>query len=259
MPALAVVKSKRSLDARGPELNYVPALDGIRAIAVIVIMGYHGGLFLTNGGLLLARHVLRSLRLSHHDAARRRMATSWPDSPRSVLGASCPSPAAGTSACSWWSLSSMSRLFSAPGTYGGLRLDAFSTLFYVANWHFILIGSNYFGHTGPDVTPAPHVVARGGRAVLPVLALVVIAVLRTRLGLRLLSGCLYRRSVGLSRPHGGAVLARKPEPRLLRNGYPSAVAACRRCTLRLSHAAGPTASQCRRLSPARRLRGAREP
>ncbi|HEX3947294.1 MAG TPA: acyltransferase, partial [Acidimicrobiales bacterium] len=34
------------------------------------------------------------------------------------------------------------------GTYPGLRLDALSTLFYVANWHFILVGSNYFNQTG---------------------------------------------------------------------------------------------------------------
>ena len=39
--------------------------------------------------------------------------------------------------------------FVAPaGTYPGLRLDALSTLFYVANWHFILIGGNYFNQTG---------------------------------------------------------------------------------------------------------------
>ena len=38
--------------------------------------------------------------------------------------------------------------FVAPaGTYPGLRLDALSTLFYVANWHFILTGSNYFDQT----------------------------------------------------------------------------------------------------------------
>jgi len=29
---------------------YFPALDGVRGIAVLVIMGYHGGVFLTNGG-----------------------------------------------------------------------------------------------------------------------------------------------------------------------------------------------------------------
>ena len=38
--------------------------------------------------------------------------------------------------------------FVAPaGTYPGLRLDSLSTLFYVANWHFILTGSNYFDQT----------------------------------------------------------------------------------------------------------------
>ncbi len=34
----------------GPSLSYIPALDGIRGVAIIVIMGYHGGVFLTSGG-----------------------------------------------------------------------------------------------------------------------------------------------------------------------------------------------------------------
>jgi len=38
-------------------------------------------------------------------------------------------------------------LVTPAGTYPGLRLDSLSTLFYVANWHFILIGSNYFNQT----------------------------------------------------------------------------------------------------------------
>jgi len=33
-----------------PDLNYVPALDGVRGVAVLTIMGYHGGVFLTGGG-----------------------------------------------------------------------------------------------------------------------------------------------------------------------------------------------------------------
>ncbi len=36
------------------------------------------------------------------------------------------------------------RLFASPGEYPNLRLDSLSTLFYVANWHFIFGGSNYF-------------------------------------------------------------------------------------------------------------------
>ncbi len=34
------------------------------------------------------------------------------------------------------------------GTYPTLRGDAIASLFYVANWHFILAGSNYFDRTG---------------------------------------------------------------------------------------------------------------
>ena len=42
-----------------------------------------------------------------------------------------------SSGCSRW-------LAAPPGTYPGLRLDSLATLFYVANWHFILEGSSYF-------------------------------------------------------------------------------------------------------------------
>ena len=34
----------------GTSISYIPALDGIRGVAMIVIMGYHGGVFLTSGG-----------------------------------------------------------------------------------------------------------------------------------------------------------------------------------------------------------------
>src|SRR6202034_2064859 len=50
MPPIASAKHARGMDARGPELNHVPALDGVRGLAVVAIMGYHGGVFLTGGG-----------------------------------------------------------------------------------------------------------------------------------------------------------------------------------------------------------------
>lgn len=40
----------------------------------------------------------------------------------------------------------------APGTYPTLRLDAVSTILYVANWHFILSGQNYFNQVA---APSP--------------------------------------------------------------------------------------------------------
>ena len=46
--------------------------------------------------------------------------------------------------------------FAVPaGTYPTLRSDALATLFYVANWHFIAAGSNYFVQTGA-VSPLTH-------------------------------------------------------------------------------------------------------
>ncbi len=46
------VTAKAGPDAprRGQNLAYVPALDGVRAVAIIVILGYHGGVYLTTGG-----------------------------------------------------------------------------------------------------------------------------------------------------------------------------------------------------------------
>ena len=46
------------------------------------------------------------------------------------------------------------KVFAAPGEFADLRLDSLSTLFYVANWHFIFGGSNYF-----DLTAQPSPLA----------------------------------------------------------------------------------------------------
>jgi peptidoglycan/LPS O-acetylase OafA/YrhL len=47
------------------------------------------------------------------------------------------------------------KLFSGPGQFAGLRLDSLSTLFYVANWHFIAAGGNYFAATAQP-SPLQH-------------------------------------------------------------------------------------------------------
>ncbi len=43
----------------------------------------------------------------------------------------------------------------APGEFATLRLDSLSTLFYVANWHFIIGGANYFTSTAQP-SPLGH-------------------------------------------------------------------------------------------------------
>lgn len=41
------------------DLPYVPALDGVRGVAVLAIMGYQGGAFLTSGGFYSLGSVAR--------------------------------------------------------------------------------------------------------------------------------------------------------------------------------------------------------
>ena len=47
------------------------------------------------------------------------------------------------------------KVFATPGEFAGLRLDSLSTLFYVANWHFIFGGGNYFNLTAQP-SPLSH-------------------------------------------------------------------------------------------------------
>ena len=130
-----------------PSLSYIPALDGVRAFAVVGVMAYHGGIPWLPAGFLgvdaffvLSGFLITSLLISEWQRrhtiglgrfwARRRPAPVARPAPlRGLRGA-------------------LRRLRGAGGRYPGLRLDALSTLFYVANWHFILIGGNYFTQTG---------------------------------------------------------------------------------------------------------------
>jgi peptidoglycan/LPS O-acetylase OafA/YrhL len=176
-------------------MNYVPALDGIRAVAVVVIMGYHGGLFLTNGGFYsldtffaLSGFLITTLLVSEwQQTGQIRLARFWARRARRLLPALLVLVVV---------VVIYVALFSAPGSYGGLRLDAFSTLFYVANWHFILIGSNYFGRTGLT-SPLLHTWSLAVEEQFYLFwPLVVIAVVRTRLGLRLLLGVCIAGALG---------------------------------------------------------------
>jgi peptidoglycan/LPS O-acetylase OafA/YrhL len=171
--------------APAPELNYVPALDGIRGLAVVAIMGYHGGVFLTGGGFYsldtfftLSGFLITSLIVAEWQSSGHiRLARFWARRARRLLPALL---------LLLLVVVGYVAIISAPGTYPGLRGDAFASLFYVANWHFIIEGSNYFARTGAT-SPLLHTwslaVEEQFYLVWP---LVVLAVLRTRLALRLL-------------------------------------------------------------------------
>ena len=67
-----------------PNLSYIPALDGMRAFAVLGVMAFHGGIPWLVGGYPRRRRVLRPVGLLDHVAPRR---TSGTGSGRSGCGA----------------------------------------------------------------------------------------------------------------------------------------------------------------------------
>ncbi len=170
---------------RGPELSYVPALDGVRGIAVVAIMGYHGGIFLTGGGFYsldtffaLSGFLITTLIVEEwQQSGRIRLARFWARRARRLLPALL---------LLLLVVVGYVAIFSPAGIYPGLRGDAFASLFYVANWHFIVEGSNYFARTAPT-SPLLHTwslaVEEQFYLVWPI---VVVVILRTRFALRLL-------------------------------------------------------------------------
>ncbi|MHB8219441.1 MAG: DUF459 domain-containing protein [Acidimicrobiales bacterium] len=131
-----------------PSLAYLPALDGLRALAVLGVMAFHSAIpFLPAGFLgvdtffVLSGFLITSLLLGEW---RRRMAIRlgafWARRARRLLPALF---------LVLVFVAVYAEFVVPKGTYPDLRLDALSTLFYVANWHFILIGSNYFVQSGP--------------------------------------------------------------------------------------------------------------
>ena len=131
---------------RGQTLAYVPALDGIRGVAIIVIMGYHGGVFLTSGGFYsldtffaLSGFLITSLLVAEWQRTGTvRLAAFWARRARRLLPALL---------LMLLGVAAYAAFLVPAGTYPTLRGDGFSALFYFANWHFIAVGSNYFDQT----------------------------------------------------------------------------------------------------------------
>ena len=130
----------------GPNLSYIPALDGIRGVAIIVIMGYHGGVFLTSGGFYsldtffaLSGFLITSLLISEWQRSTTiRLGRFWARRARRLLPALL---------VMLLGVALFAAFLVPPGTYPTLRGDAYSALFYFANWHFIANGSNYFNQS----------------------------------------------------------------------------------------------------------------
>jgi peptidoglycan/LPS O-acetylase OafA/YrhL len=143
MTAAAMTDTPR----RGPFLSYMPALDGIRAVAIIVIMGYHYGVFLTSGGFYsldtffaLSGFLITTLLISEwHRSGTVRLTAFWARRARRLLPGLL---------VMLLGVAALSEFAFPAGMYPTLRGDALASLFYFANWHFIASGSNYFVQTG---------------------------------------------------------------------------------------------------------------
>jgi peptidoglycan/LPS O-acetylase OafA/YrhL len=151
MPSLALTTEARG---RPISFSFVPALDGLRAIAVSGVMLYHGGAPLVGGGFLgvnvffvLSGFLITSLLLG--EWAKRltiRLGQFWTRRARRLLPALL---------LMLVGVAVYAKVFATPGEFANLRLDSLSTLFYVANWHFIFAGADYFSQTAQP-SPVSH-------------------------------------------------------------------------------------------------------
>ncbi len=169
-------------DLPSARFGHVPALDGIRAAAPLAVMAYHGGyagavpggLFSLDAFFCLSGFLITSLLV----AEWRRTGTVslrafWARRARRLLAALL---------LLLVGIAVWAHFFAGASLAPRLRLDELSTLFYVANWHFIAVGQNYFVQTGP-ASPLLHTwslaVEEQFYMVWPVIALLVLRRSRT--------------------------------------------------------------------------------
>jgi peptidoglycan/LPS O-acetylase OafA/YrhL len=135
-------------------LPQYPGLDGLRALAVVAVLLYHGGVSWSGGGFLgvemffvLSGFLITSL-----------LVAEWGRSGAIALRA-------------FWArrarrlLPALFALVAATGVYyalagptkaiPGLQGDGIATLLYISNWHQVAAGTNYFAASGP-VSPLQH-------------------------------------------------------------------------------------------------------
>ncbi|WP_018639439.1 acyltransferase family protein [Parafrankia elaeagni] len=132
-------------------LGHSPALDGLRALAVLGVMAYHAGLSWMPGGLLgvdaffvLSGFLITGLLVAEYRTTRRiDLRSFWIRRTRRLMPALL-AMMVGVAAYAQW--------VAAPSEVTTLRTDALATLGYVANWRFALSDQSYFDHFS---TPSP--------------------------------------------------------------------------------------------------------
>lgn len=140
--------------SRRPTIRHVPALDGLRGLAVIAVVAFHAGIVGADGGYLgvsafftLSGYLITSLLLAEHDRdGRVSLRAFWTRRFRRLLPAALATIAGVVVAA---------RFLADSGQLADLRGDVLAGIGYVANWRFVLEERSYAElFTGPS--PLQH-------------------------------------------------------------------------------------------------------
>ena len=154
-PSAAAASGRHRHDRVGSRgFRQVPGLDGLRGVALLVMMCYHAGVHWLPGGLLsidvffvLSGFLITSLLLAEYSASGRiSLRRFWSRRARRLV----PALLMLLIAMVFWA-----QFVSPASSRASLRADALSTLGYVANWRFIFSHQGYFDHFGPQ-SPLLH-------------------------------------------------------------------------------------------------------
>jgi peptidoglycan/LPS O-acetylase OafA/YrhL len=140
--------------SRRVELTHINGLDGLRGLAVIAVVLYHGGVSWANGGFLgvelffvLSGFLITSL-----------LIREWLTNGTVVLSNFWARRARRLLPALFVLVIVVGIVYVIKGTFGavpGLFGNGVAALFYYSNWHQIAIGSSYFAETGPT-SPFQH-------------------------------------------------------------------------------------------------------
>ncbi|GAB3115874.1 acyltransferase family protein [Janibacter alkaliphilus] len=168
---------------RPPGLTYRPAIDGVRAVAVIAVVVYHllpqaapGGWFGVDVFFVVSGFLITSLLLAQHRRGHGRVSLPafWAARARRLIPALLPVLAAVLLAAT---------VLTPAGRRDAVAGDVLATLGYVANWRFILGDEAYFGQISAP-SPLRHAwslaVEEQFYIVYPLLLLALLALARRR-------------------------------------------------------------------------------